>query len=343
MRAYPSPYGVNGAHVLGYLSPITEGELDEAEQDDDRSVNGASVVGRAGVEKAYDTWLRGQPGYKKVAVDSMGRVLGDSGEVESTPGDTLVTSIDSDVQAFVEKQLHTDHPDRSCHHRHRHRAEVRRGQWRSGRARRQDRSGGRDGEPADVRPGGLVGRHHRQAAEAALLRRGRHAAALAGHPGTVRARLHVEADDDRGRPGERLQHRYDARLLVRLPGRQPGVQELRVGCLRRHRVHEGARGLLQHLLLPGRPPLLAEVRHRRRRRQRQGPVGPHGPEVRLRQEDRHRHPRRGHRTHRRPEVEARLLQVHEELLLQGREARRQRLPAPFREGVLRRGVRLPRR
>src|SRR4029453_8807195 len=81
-------------------------ELDEAEKDDDRSVNGASVVGRAGVEKAYDTWLRGQPGYKKVAVDSMGRVLGDSGEVESTPGDTLVTSIDAEVQSYVERQLH---------------------------------------------------------------------------------------------------------------------------------------------------------------------------------------------------------------------------------------------
>ena len=106
VRAYPSPYGVNGAHLLGYLSPITEGELDEAEKDDDRSVNGASVVGRAGVEKAYDKWLRGDPGYKKVAVDSMGRVLGDSGEIDSTPGDTLVTSIDAKVQAYVEKQLH---------------------------------------------------------------------------------------------------------------------------------------------------------------------------------------------------------------------------------------------
>jgi penicillin-binding protein 2 len=105
-RAYPSPYGVNGAHALGYLSPITEGELDEAEKDDDTSVNGASVVGRAGVEKAYDKWLRGEPGYKKVAVDSMGRVLGDSGEIQSTPGDTLVTSIDAKVQAYVEKQLH---------------------------------------------------------------------------------------------------------------------------------------------------------------------------------------------------------------------------------------------
>src|SRR3954468_18985728 len=65
VRAYPSPYGVNAAHLLGYLSPITEGELDEAEQDDDQSVNGASVVGRAGVEKAYDAYLRGSPGYKK--------------------------------------------------------------------------------------------------------------------------------------------------------------------------------------------------------------------------------------------------------------------------------------
>ncbi|MET0837582.1 MAG: penicillin-binding protein 2, partial [Marmoricola sp.] len=105
VRAYPSPYGANAAHLLGYLSPITDGELDEAKGDDDTSVNGASVVGRAGVEKGYDAWLRGKPGYKKVAVDSMGRVLGDSGEVDSTPGDTLVTSIDANVQAYVEKQL----------------------------------------------------------------------------------------------------------------------------------------------------------------------------------------------------------------------------------------------
>ena len=105
-RAYPSPYGINAAHVLGYLSPITEGELNQAKDDGDTSVNGASVVGRAGVEKSYDSYLRGQPGYKKVAVDSMGRVLGDSGTVRSHPGDTLVTSIDADVQADVEKNLH---------------------------------------------------------------------------------------------------------------------------------------------------------------------------------------------------------------------------------------------
>ncbi|WP_107767866.1 penicillin-binding protein 2 [Nocardioides terrigena] len=105
VRAYPEPYGVNLAHVLGYLSPITEDEYDAAAEADDRSLNGGSSVGRAGVEKQYDEWLRGLPGYRRVAVDSMGRVLGDDSLVESTPGDTLVTSIDAKVQSVVEKQL----------------------------------------------------------------------------------------------------------------------------------------------------------------------------------------------------------------------------------------------
>jgi penicillin-binding protein 2 len=105
VRSYPSPYGVNAAHLLGYLSPITSSELDEAKATHDTSLHGASVVGRAGLEKRYDRYLRGRPGYKRVAVDSMGRVLGDSGEVDGQAGDTLVTSIDARVQGVVEHQL----------------------------------------------------------------------------------------------------------------------------------------------------------------------------------------------------------------------------------------------
>jgi penicillin-binding protein 2 len=105
VRAYPRPFGINLAHVLGYLSPITEDEYDQAREDGDRSVNGASSVGRAGVEKQYDQWLRGMPGYRRVAVDSMGRVLGEETEIAGQPGDTLVTSIDAKVQSVVEKQL----------------------------------------------------------------------------------------------------------------------------------------------------------------------------------------------------------------------------------------------
>lgn len=105
VRAYPQPYGVNAAHLLGYLSPITEGELDEAEADDDISVNGASQVGRAGVEKSYDRFLRGMPGYQRVEVNSMGNVMKEHSLDAGTPGDTLVTSIDAKVQSVVEKEL----------------------------------------------------------------------------------------------------------------------------------------------------------------------------------------------------------------------------------------------
>ncbi len=106
VRSYPSPYGVSLADVVGYLSPITAGELKQANKDDDTSVNGASTVGRAGIEEEYDRYLRGRPGYQRVAVDSMGRVLGDEGEVRTRPGDTLVTSIDARVQGVTERALH---------------------------------------------------------------------------------------------------------------------------------------------------------------------------------------------------------------------------------------------
>ena len=228
VRAYPSPYGVNGAHLLGYLSPITEGELDEAEKEDDRSVNGASVVGRAGVEKAYDNWLRGQPGYKKVAVDSMGRVLGDSGEVESTPGDTLVTSIDSKVQAHVEKQLQRTIQTA--------RATIdtvtgRKYAADSGAAVVLDARNGRVVAMASqptydpkVWSGGITAKQLKRlysgAAGTPLLSR-----ATQGQfaPGSTWKPMMTA-----GRPRERLQHGHDPGLLLRLPGRQPDVQELRV-------------------------------------------------------------------------------------------------------------------
>jgi penicillin-binding protein 2 len=106
LRAYPRPYGVNLADIVGYLSPITAGELKHAKRHHDTSLDAASTVGRAGIEEEYDRYLRGRPGYQKVAVDSMGRVLGTEGQVRSRPGDTLVTSIDARVQSAAEKALH---------------------------------------------------------------------------------------------------------------------------------------------------------------------------------------------------------------------------------------------
>ncbi|GLJ70570.1 penicillin-binding protein 2 [Nocardioides luteus] len=105
LRSYPSPFGINAAGVLGYLSPITEDEHENAKERGDESLNNTSMVGRSGVEKQYDQWLRGMPGYDTVTVDSLGREIGRGDSVASQPGDTLVTSIDAKVQGRAEKLL----------------------------------------------------------------------------------------------------------------------------------------------------------------------------------------------------------------------------------------------
>lgn len=106
VRSYPRPFGINAADVLGYLSPITASEYKQAQADHDESLNATSEVGRAGVEKQYDTWLRGMPGYTTVNVDSLGRPIGQGDGVAAEPGDTLVTSIDAKVQGVAEQALH---------------------------------------------------------------------------------------------------------------------------------------------------------------------------------------------------------------------------------------------
>ena len=229
VRSYPRPFGINLAHVLGYLSPITADEYDAAQEDGDTSVNGASVVGRAGVEQQYDRWLRGMPGYRTVAVDSMGRVLGDDSEVAGQPGDTLVTSIDAKVQGVVERQLADTITTARATYDEVTAPQLRRRLRRRGGDGGEDRPGGRDGQPADVRPLGLGRRHQQGAARAALLAAGRQPAAGPGHAGAVRPRLDLEAGDDGQRPQQRVLAGHPTRLLLGRAGRQPAVQELRVG------------------------------------------------------------------------------------------------------------------
>src|SRR4051794_20462162 len=105
VRAYPSPYGVNAAQVLGYISPITQDELAADRKHGVSGLDQQSAVGRSGLEQTYDEYLRGSPGVQKVAVDSSGRVIGNQSVTPPTLGDTLVTSIDAKVQSVVEHQL----------------------------------------------------------------------------------------------------------------------------------------------------------------------------------------------------------------------------------------------
>lgn len=104
VRSYPGTGGLNAAQVLGYLGPVTDQEVAKSNKTNNPLLR-SDQVGRAGLESTYDQQLRGKSGVTRYEVDNLGRVIGKAGQTASQPGSSLVTSIDSRVQALTEKEL----------------------------------------------------------------------------------------------------------------------------------------------------------------------------------------------------------------------------------------------
>ena len=98
------PYAPIAAHVVGYMGAITP---EEAEQYRDLGYDLNERVGQFGVEKIFEPYLRGTPGYVRYEVDSRGAILSVVERVESTPGSDLLLAIDLDLQQFAEEALET--------------------------------------------------------------------------------------------------------------------------------------------------------------------------------------------------------------------------------------------
>jgi penicillin-binding protein 2 len=90
------PLGGTAAHVVGYVSSISEADLERL---DPQAYRGTTHTGRNGVERAYENVLHGRPGHREVKVNAQGRRL----QVLRTPRDPVpgrdvVLTIDSRVQ-----------------------------------------------------------------------------------------------------------------------------------------------------------------------------------------------------------------------------------------------------
>src|ERR1035437_39452 len=70
------PLGTSLSHVLGYVGEISPSQLEDPENKE-KGLHPGDVVGKGGLEQYYDEYLRGRPGYRKVLVDSRGRVQSD--------------------------------------------------------------------------------------------------------------------------------------------------------------------------------------------------------------------------------------------------------------------------
>ncbi|MGW4561036.1 penicillin-binding protein 2 [Streptomyces sp. NPDC004561] len=104
VRRYAGPGKSNTAQVLGYLSPVTDGEIQKA-KDTSSPYLRSDMVGRSGLERQYDKELRGKAGVTRYEVDNLGRVIGKAKADAAQPGSNLVTSIDSRVQRVAEYEL----------------------------------------------------------------------------------------------------------------------------------------------------------------------------------------------------------------------------------------------
>ena len=105
IRTYP--HGKLAAHILGYVGEINEDELEDDFFEDARPpYEPGDLIGKSGVERTYDRWLRGRPEIKRMVVNSAGEVVGEPIiKQEEEPGRDLILSIDAEAQKVAEKAL----------------------------------------------------------------------------------------------------------------------------------------------------------------------------------------------------------------------------------------------
>ena len=102
-RSYPS--GVNLTHVLGYLREIDSKSLKKLKK---YGYNYGDLIGWEGVERKYESILRGEKGYKYVQVNARGRIQGElenKNNIQPKSGNDLFLTIDLELQDTCERLL----------------------------------------------------------------------------------------------------------------------------------------------------------------------------------------------------------------------------------------------
>jgi penicillin-binding protein 2 len=100
-------HGNLAAHLIGYLGEVSEAELAERGSKEPTYRSG-DLIGRSGIEKTYESYLRGSDGVEYVEVDALGRrtnLFEELPSLPSIPGDDLVLGLDLDLQLAAEAAL----------------------------------------------------------------------------------------------------------------------------------------------------------------------------------------------------------------------------------------------
>ena len=98
------------AHILGTIGPIWQEEWSSNEDTGyvgyaDKGYSMNDLLGKDGVEKAFESYLRGTDGRRLITTDETGKITGELYTREPQPGGTVALTLDIDLQADVEAAL----------------------------------------------------------------------------------------------------------------------------------------------------------------------------------------------------------------------------------------------
>lgn len=93
------PLREKAAQLIGYTGVISKDELKGLKTNSE--YHAGSLIGKMGIEKFYDSLVRGKEGIVYRVMDARGNMIDEEVIREADPGDTVVLSIDSDVQALA--------------------------------------------------------------------------------------------------------------------------------------------------------------------------------------------------------------------------------------------------
>ncbi|TGD43448.1 penicillin-binding protein 2 [Pseudotabrizicola sediminis] len=102
-RQYPRD--TDFAHVLGYVGPVSERDLEALDSPDPLLRIPKFQIGKIGVERWLEDQLRGRAGTRRIEVNAVGRVMRELEREEGDPGSDVRLTINADVQNFVQARL----------------------------------------------------------------------------------------------------------------------------------------------------------------------------------------------------------------------------------------------
>lgn len=105
-RIYPRD--TDFAHVVGYVGPVSEADLQDSESPDPLLRLPKFQIGKIGAERLLEPLLRGSAGTTRIEVNSVGRVMRELERDEGEPGADIRLTIDADLQNFAMARLGRD-------------------------------------------------------------------------------------------------------------------------------------------------------------------------------------------------------------------------------------------